>query len=90
MSDAEDWSKFTPEALALVARLEVEYDQRVREHDRRVTELLEANNREVERRRKAEGALRKLIGYNENIRDGKINYRSEDHIQIASSGLNDG
>ena len=29
-------------------------------HDRRVTELLEANNREVERRRAAEGDLEKL------------------------------
>lgn len=30
------------------------------EHDRRVAELLEANNREVERRRKAEKKVREL------------------------------
>lgn len=52
MSETEDWSKFSPEALALVARLEAK-------HDKRVAELLEANNREVERRRKAEGVLHK-------------------------------
>jgi hypothetical protein len=34
----------------------------VRGHDARVSELLEANNREVERRRAAEAALRQLRG----------------------------
>lgn len=39
-------------------------------HDARVTELLEANNREVERRRKAEAALRDLV---ENERRDSLN-----------------
>lgn len=34
--------------------------ERLQEHDRRVTELLEANNREVERRREAEAIVAEL------------------------------
>lgn len=43
---------------AEVARLTAERDATA--HDRRVTELLEANNQEVERRRTAEGEVRRL------------------------------
>jgi hypothetical protein len=42
------------------ARLHAENDRLKREHDRRVTELLEANNRLLERARAAEGMKRKL------------------------------
>jgi hypothetical protein len=32
-------------------------------------------------------ALEKLLSYNRDIRDGKINYRPEDHIQVAEAAL---
>lgn len=32
-------------------------------------------------------ALEKLKSYNEDIRDGKINYRSEDHLQVINEVL---
>lgn len=42
-----DWERRVRQAIAAISR----------EHDRRVTELLEANNREVERRRAAEAQV---------------------------------
>lgn len=35
----------------------------------------------------AEKALRRLKSYNEDIRDGKINYRAQDHIDAAEAAL---
>ena len=32
-------------------------------------------------------ALQKLVSYNEDIRDGKINYRPQDHIDVARAAL---
>lgn len=35
-------------------------------------------------------ALEKLISYNEDIRDSKINYRPDDHIEVARRALTGG
>lgn len=51
---------------------------------RHILSLLDAERKRVQ---ELEGALRKLKSYNEDIRDGKINYRPQDHIQVAESLL---
>lgn len=39
--------------------------------------------------RRAREALEQLRSYNEDIKNGRINYRPEDHIQAAIRGLRD-
>jgi hypothetical protein len=41
----------------------------------------------VDDMRRAWAALEKLKSYNEDIRDGKINYRPEDHLQVINEVL---
>ena len=53
-------------------------------HDARVTELLEANNREVERRRQAEESLEELRGYNSLVSPWAL--RNGDAIQALIEG----
>lgn len=34
-----------------------------------------------------EAALKKLVSYNEDVAAGKINYRPEDHIEVANAAI---
>jgi len=55
-----------------------------------VEDLCSMISRLQEENRGLREALEKLTGYNRDIRDGKINYRPHDHIDVAEEALRPG
>jgi len=58
------------------ARRQQETDEKVRELEKEIDRLRDA--------------IRRVRSYNADIRDGKINYRPQDHIDVLDNALNGG